>query len=373
MEQDKFRRSYERKPRKKLNALRIMKESQEAAEKIQNSEKYDIVQNIKGFLLLGQDDVESYSSIDEIMDRNIYDPEPLVFAGDLVQSKELEVGSKYINIFDEKEQENFQKEVFVARPKVEPGAIQTFVTRNYDAYLHNLNLDQARSWEIYFPHNNIGVVLDALEAERLKKLAKVHHLPEALMKNLKFANDKSKSDPRTMRLAVLNPQKPLAGKKKSSQDSLQDPGQSQMYVIPARNRASGGAEKREEEKPERSDQRLRSFKTVQNTRRKIEIKRSYSDVEDNVKENIPPNEEIRTEKEDEKSDGKEDEKLLKKDIKEESPSLAAEVEEEEIEERSEDSREYCKKVLGSDYDGLMKKFTDMLAESMKKVNDDDSK
>ena len=35
------------------------------------------------------------------------------------------------------------------------------------------------------------------------------------------------------------------------------------------------------------------------------------------------------------------------------------------------SRKYCKKVLGSDHDTLMKKFTDMLAKSMKNVDEDD--
>ncbi len=371
MEQEEFRRAFKRRDRERFSVYGRRKEFEEAAEKIQNSEKYDIVQNIKGFLLLEQeDDVESYSSIDEIMDRNIYDPEPLVFAGDLVQPKELEVGSKYINIFGENEGEKYQKEVFVAKPKVEPGEIQAFVTRNYDAYLHNLNLDQAKSWEIYFPHNNIGVILDALEAERLRKLAKAHHLPEVIIKNFKFGYDKYKSDPRTMRLASASSQKSLKSteRKKSGHSVVQDAGgQSQMYVIPAKHRSFGGAIQKEEEEIERFyDERLTTLKTAPNIRRKSHelcdvVKKAHSDDknDDDAKENIR----IRTEKGDEKRGEKEDEKLLKGgEENEDVPSLA----DEGIEERSEDSREYCKKVLGSDYDGMMRKFTDMLAESMKK-------
>lgn len=372
LKQEEFRRSFKRRDRERFSAFGRVKESREAAEKIQNSEKYDIVQNIKGPLLLGQEDAEAYSSTDEILDRNIYDPEPLVFAGDLVQSKELEVGSKYINIFDEKEEEKYENEAFIARPKVEPGEIQTFVTRQYDAYLHNLNLDQAKSWEIYFPHNNIQRILDDLEAERLKSVAKAHHLSEGILKKFKFGYDKSKSDPRTMRLTTLNTQKSLARKSTNLKNTCSDVGQSQIYVIPAKRRAVSGAKPKQDESEGLNEQiaRIKTHDDVD-----VNMAPLHSD-DDDLKENIRPlsegnlykslNEEIRTEKG--------DEKILKEERKEgneDAPSLVLGGEE-EIEERLEDSGEYCKKVLGSDYDGLMRKFTDMLMESMKKVNEDDS-
>jgi len=351
-EQEKLRKAFKRRPRERFSALGRIKDCKEAAEKIQKSDNSDIVKNVQGLLIFGQEEVDSYSSTDEILDRNIYNPEPLVFAGDMVESKELEVGSKYIHIPGEKEQDKkFEKEVIIAKPKVEPGEIQTFVTRVYDPQLHNLNLDQAMNFEIYFPHNNVQRVLDALEMERIKKVAKAFNLPEVIIKNFKFGVDKG--DPRTFRQDANSIIRKCTERNRSHSGSegseagynniLSDVEPSQRFMIPSQHRLFSGSKPRDG--------------SAGSSKKKTALAEMAHPPDEDSKENLLPSEE---------NLHRGDEELFKKDLRdevEEAPSLNGE---EDVRERSDDSKEYCMKVLGSDYDELMRKFTEMLADSMKK-------
>ena len=375
-EEAKVRSAFKRKTRERFSALGRIKELKEAAEKIQKSDNSDIKENIQELPILRQENIDSHSATDEILDRNIYDPEPLVFAGDLVESKELEVGSKYIKSFGAKEEENkFKKEVVIAKPKVEPGEIQAFVTRTYDPQLHNLNLDQAANFEIYFPHNNVQRILDAIESERLKRLAKKHHLPEIIIKNFKFGIDKN--DPRTVRQDANSLIQKCTEKKNIVEEAglNEEVQMSQIEKILSQNLSVSDGSKEEKSGNSSSKKKMTCGMKKKKDREFFdEEKILRSDDDEDEKEKILPSEENLHKSHDAKENLPESEEILHKpsDEKGDEKLLNENIEEADISirERFDDSREYCKKVFGSNYDELMRKFTEMLAESMKKANED---
>ena len=141
--------------------------------------------------------IRSYSSIDDILERNIYDLQPLVYAADSTQLKA-------VNFFDTNimsnslTSTNVQHDHHEGKKKQKKGyfqqmgEIEGFVNTNYDKYYHNLNLDRVKNFEVFHPENNIIKMLVGFEEVRLKKLVesrlgvKAGHITRILIKGFRL-------------------------------------------------------------------------------------------------------------------------------------------------------------------------------------------
>ena len=188
------RKNFKRKERKKFKALLDLELVQEAAtqhQMVQHNELY--------FEQEEEEDnkIRSYSSIDDILERNIYDLQPLVYAADSTQLRAVNFVDTNMRS-NSLTSDNTQHDQYEGKRKKKKGYIQqmgeieSFVNTNYDRYYHNLNLDKVRNFEVFHPENNIIKMLVEFEEVRLKKLVenrlgvKAAHISRILIKGFRL-------------------------------------------------------------------------------------------------------------------------------------------------------------------------------------------
>lgn len=164
-DEKEFRETFPRRPRSRFHASSSVEVLQEAASQIQIGHQTEVHYSINSV----DDDlgpIGSYSSIDEVLDRRIYDIQPLDFVEDTTHMKFLDLAGAFRpqSIGTLAQLPNSKKN----RQKV--GEIETFMKNNYDPYYHNLNLDRVRNFEVYCPNNNIARLMTEFEKVRLEKI-----------------------------------------------------------------------------------------------------------------------------------------------------------------------------------------------------------
>lgn len=194
LQQDKdFRQGFKRRYRTRVKPTAILEQVQEASSQIQIRQQPEFkIESVVDEEF--QNEHASYSSIDEVLDRRVYDPAPLDYVEDTKFMRYLDI------------EENYYKPIASigtlqfatprrARPKV--GEIEMFVKDNYDQYHHNLNLDRVRNFEVYFPNNNIIRMQIEFEKTRLENLVqmrlglKAKHISPLLIKSFKMTERKN--------------------------------------------------------------------------------------------------------------------------------------------------------------------------------------
>jgi len=219
IQEKRFREFYQRRTRKEFKTLRDLEVIQEAAtqhQMIQQNELY--FDRTKG--KEDQTEVRSYSSIDDVMDRNIYDNPPLIYAIDSTHLKTYD-----FHDIDEhpaktghttpskKHTKKFQQNKL--------GEIEAFVSTSYDKYYNNLNIDRVKNFEVYNPNNNIIKIIVDLEKIRLQKIVEMrlgaggHVVSRLLIKGFRMAerrkqNDVSQSSVGSIRSADAHPEKKVS-------------------------------------------------------------------------------------------------------------------------------------------------------------------
>lgn len=193
-EEKRFSTSFARRPRTKFRALSNLELVQESASQIQMGQQTEVENDMEDneFTVGGG----SYSSIDEIFDRKVYDPKPLDFVADTTHMKYLEFpdGFRYSSAQTLNHIPGSKR----MRPKV--GEIETFMRDNYDQVHHNLNIDRVKNFEVYYPMNNITKLMVEFEKVRLEKIVqmrlgfKAKHLGPLLVKSFKMHERKTTSN-----------------------------------------------------------------------------------------------------------------------------------------------------------------------------------
>ena len=139
-------------------------------------------------------EIGSYSSIDEVLDRRIYDPMPLDYVEDTKFVKYLDVDEQYKPTVS---LGTLQYAMQSKRARSKIGEIEMFMKDNYDSYHHNLNLDRVRNFEVYFPQNNIIKMQVEFEKTRLENIVqmrlglKAKHISPLLIKSFKMLERKN--------------------------------------------------------------------------------------------------------------------------------------------------------------------------------------
>ena len=187
-EEEQFRKSFERRKRTQVKTFKSLEQLNEAASQFQMGHQTEIHYSIDSMEDEEEEigEVSSYSSLDEVLDRKIYDPYPLDYVEDSTNVKYLDMSRHYIHI----PKKNRQK----------VSEVEYFMKNNYDPYYHNLNLDRVKNFEVYYPNNNISKMIVEFEKVRLEKLVerklglKAKHISTFLVKGLR-ANEKKNSKP----------------------------------------------------------------------------------------------------------------------------------------------------------------------------------
>lgn len=221
LEEMKFKQEFDRGERRKYNARKNLEHVQEAASQIQIGHQAEIQHDFSD-----EDDLVvagSYSSVDEVLDRKIYDPKPIDFVADTTHMK-------YLDLSDALKPPSIatltQVPANAKRSRQRVGEIEMFVRNNYDPYFHNLNLDRVKNFEVYYPNNNINKLMIEFEKVRLEKIVEMRlglrakHISSLLIKGFKMYEKRD---------SILSPQKPQksstslekrAGFRKSKRESL---------------------------------------------------------------------------------------------------------------------------------------------------------
>jgi len=202
IQEKKFRESFQRRKRKPFKPLRDLEIIQEAATQhqmvLQNELYFDHKEGAED-----QTEIRSYSSIDEIFDRNIYDPPPFVYNIDSTNLKAHNFQS-----IDEQSQTNTATWDFVVQKITKKkfhqtkagGEIEAFVDQSYDKYYKNLNIDRVKNFEVYNPNNNIIKILVDLEKIRLQKIVEMrlgnggHIISKLLIQGFRMAERRKQND-----------------------------------------------------------------------------------------------------------------------------------------------------------------------------------
>lgn len=198
----RLRETFIRNRRKKWRALEDLETIQEAAgqhQLIQQNELYfdNPDENTEG----EQAEVRSYSSIDDVMDRNLYDLQPLVCATDSVHLRiynfndpeDMTVDHSISSSTFQKPPKRIRNHKKKKTQAVKVGEVEAFVAMNYDRYYHNISLDRIKNFEVYNPNNNIIKLMVDFEKVRLQKIIEMrlgvgtgaHHLTKLLIKGFK--------------------------------------------------------------------------------------------------------------------------------------------------------------------------------------------
>ena len=156
-----FKRTFVRRQRQRFNTFKSIEQLNEAATQFQMGHQTEIQYSIDSSDPEEEEmgAVSSYSSLDEVLDRKIYDPHPLDYVEDTDNVKILDMSRNYVHI----SKKNRQK----------VGQIETFMKNNYDPYYHNLNLDRVKNFEVYYPNNNIAKLMIEFEKRRLEKIVEM--------------------------------------------------------------------------------------------------------------------------------------------------------------------------------------------------------
>jgi len=196
-DEERFNKSFPRKERKDRRRFHILKNLDllsEAASQIQMGHQTEV--HYTNEIL--DDEVGalgSYSSIDEVLDRRIYDPQPLDYVEDTTHMKFLDLAGQY----RPQSIGNLIQGPTSKRTRQKIGEIESFVKNNYDPYFHNLNIDKVKNFEVYFPNNNIAKLVVEFERVRLEKIVTMRlgvnakHISTLLVKSLKMNEIKTTS------------------------------------------------------------------------------------------------------------------------------------------------------------------------------------
>ena len=144
------------------------------------------------------DRVHYYSEGEEILDKNIYNPQPILYTVESVQTKALNI-AKQIKTSSSICLSGILMEKSKRKLINEPGAVKSFVVASYDPYCHNLNLDQVKNFEVYYPNNNITKLLVGMEKIRLEKMIQMRlqgrakHIYPLLVKSFRMTERRKDS------------------------------------------------------------------------------------------------------------------------------------------------------------------------------------
>lgn len=192
LEEENFRNRFQRKTRKKVRALKDLEGIQEAAaqhQMVQQNELYfDNDENDENA------EIRSYSSIDDVFDRNLYDPQPISYTVDATQVQAVILGeSETVGTLTSTNSTPLLKKHKKKKGyKKKMGEIETFVNQNYDKYYHTLSIDKVKNFEVYNPGENISKMIIAFDKVRLQKIvenrlgAGARHISRLLVKGFKM-------------------------------------------------------------------------------------------------------------------------------------------------------------------------------------------
>jgi len=188
-EQYEFQRNFKRSTkRRRFHAMRDMDLLQEAVSQIQINLQNEL--NFDEEEQLNMLD-EYYSETDEILDNNIYDPQPIIYYDE----------SGVERYFDPDNNKYWQKKLY-RKPTLSKGdkrkadAIDLFIQKNYDPYYKSVNIDKVHNFEVYYPINNITKLITEFERIRMEKILqnrvglKARHIMPLLIKGFKMNEKK---------------------------------------------------------------------------------------------------------------------------------------------------------------------------------------
>jgi len=197
--QKKFRERFQRRPRRRFQPLQEFEAVQEGAAQHQLIQQNELYFDKDERTEVEQTEVRSYSSIDDVMDRNIYDLQPLVCANESIQLRifnfndpedilENSVNSSIYVRPQKKGRHHHRKKTHIGKNR----EVEIFVATNYDKYYHNISLDRVKNFEVYNPNNNIIKLMVDFERVRLQKIVEMrlgagaHHLSKILIKGFRM-------------------------------------------------------------------------------------------------------------------------------------------------------------------------------------------
>ena len=159
-----FRHDFKRRNRPRFHYLRDTDAMHEAASQIQIMQQNELYHES-----IITDRVQYYSEGEEILDRNIYNPQPILYNVEAVQTKALNI-AKQTRTTSSICLSGRLMEKSRVKPMIEIGAVKSFVMASYDPYCHNLSLDQVKNFEVYYPNNNISKLSVGMEKIRMEKM-----------------------------------------------------------------------------------------------------------------------------------------------------------------------------------------------------------
>ena len=194
-EEREFKRNFLRRYKPRFSPLKNLEQLQEVASEVQLGHQNEGQEDFE----FDQDEdqkIGSYSSLDEVLDRKIYDPKPIDYVEDTTHIKFLDVSDtmKHVSVATlihvPASKKNWEK----------VGEIETFVRNSYDPFYCNLNLDKVKNFEVYYPNNNITKLAVEFEKIRLEKIVHKrlgknanHIVSKLLVKGFRM-NEKKKSN-----------------------------------------------------------------------------------------------------------------------------------------------------------------------------------
>lgn len=186
-EEESFRKNFPRRPRKRFHAVQSVEVLSEAASQVQIGHQTEVQYSMNSVdEELGP--MGSYSSIDEILERRIYNIQPLDYVEDTTHMKFLDLAGA----FRPQSTGTLAQLPPAKKNRQKIGEIETFMKNNYDPYYHNLNLDRVRNFEVYCPNNNIARLMTEFEKVRLEKIIemrlgiKTKHISTLLVKSFRM-------------------------------------------------------------------------------------------------------------------------------------------------------------------------------------------
>jgi len=181
-EQD-FKRNFKRRDRTRFHVLKSLDQLQEAASQIQISYQHELEFDEEIIYY----DENQFSETDEVLDKNLYDPQPIVYYDDEGMFK---VFNPDDNIFLKK---THKKSITkTSQEKKKPNEIDQFMIKNYDPYYKNISIDRVQNFEVYFPNHNITRLMIDFEKRRCEKIlqmrvgTKATHIIPILVKSFKM-------------------------------------------------------------------------------------------------------------------------------------------------------------------------------------------
>lgn len=136
------------------------------------------------------DEELEYSDTDEVLDNNIYYPQPIDYYDEEGNEKVFDP------INDRKWKKRLNKDAKQAHlQKNRRKALDDFdlfIMKNYDPVNHNITLEQVRNFEVYNPNNNISKMKVEMEMQRIQNMLamkvkfKAKHILPLLIKGFRL-------------------------------------------------------------------------------------------------------------------------------------------------------------------------------------------